>query len=94
MNVSVEVYMASMHGRIDALAQLCVSLLVTHPDGRAILLATKFAETVKAGLRDAKNDQQRAYFDGMAEIVGHMESGLKTAAQAVQMRELKPEGGH
>jgi hypothetical protein len=89
---AAEELLAGLHGRIDALAQIFVALLVTHPDGRAILLASKIGERARAAPQQSA--QQKAYVEGMTEIADFLEGALKTAAQAVQIRDLKPGGGH
>jgi hypothetical protein len=80
MNISTEKYLAEMQGRIDALAQACVSLLVTHPDVRLTQLISKIGETAKVQLAEPRNTaQKKAYLEGMSEIAHFLEAGLKTA---------------
>jgi len=90
--MTVEEYLAEMHGRIDALTKVSVALLATHPDGRAILMLSRLGELASAV--PAKNAQQAAFSRGILEVLGNLEAGLKTAGEAAQILALKPEGGH
>jgi hypothetical protein len=90
--MTTEEYLARMAGRIDALVKVCITLVVTHHDGRAILLASKLGDAIKAGQPKSANAQ--AYVEGMESVAQELQAALDLAAQAVRMRDLKPEGGH
>ena len=90
--MDINEFAARMRGQLDAMTELCIALLVTHPNGNAILLTTQRAARIKA--EQPKNAGEKPYLEGMAEVFRDVEAGLAIAAQAVQIRDLKPEGGH
>jgi hypothetical protein len=84
---------AEMSGRIDALTETCMALLVTtDPINPKTILAVMSLRT--GASTPEKSPSDAAYKKGFLAVCSDLEAAIRTAAQAGQIRALKPEGGH
>jgi hypothetical protein len=76
-----------LRGQVFALTQICMVLLATHPDDRAIVLVNRLKQ--HAAIDQAIYSSAK-FCEGIATVADALLGGLKTRADSEQVKNLKP----